>query len=170
MERKRITRLILGILLILVGLWFLLAQWIPALVIWDQFTFSWPWFVIGAGILLFLICLLSGEADMAVPATIVTGVGALLLWQNETGRWDTWAYAWTLIPGFVAIGIILAGLFKGEFRQGFQDGFPLLIISLVLFVIFSFAFDRSSGYSAIAGAILLILVGLGLIIRPLLRR
>ncbi len=169
MERRKRTRVFLGIILILVGTWFLAAQWFPALKIWESFEFSWPWYVIGSAILLLLLGLLTGEPDMLVPATIVGGVGVLLYWQNETGNWASWAYAWTLIPGFVGIGLILSGLLKGGKRSDLKDGFNLILLSMFLFVIFAAIFGQMEWVSVV-GAVLLILVGLSLLLRPLFRR
>ena len=102
--------------MILIGAWFLARQVLPDLPFWDLIDFSWHFYIIGTGILLFLVGLLTGAPSMSVPAALVSGIGALLYWQDMTNNWESWAYAWTLIPGFVGIGIILQGLL-GE-RQG----------------------------------------------------
>jgi hypothetical protein len=116
-----------------VGGWFLAVQLVPGLGEWIQVEVSWPLIVIGVGVLLLLFGLLAGAPDMAVPATIVAGIGGLLYWMNNTGNWASWAYAWTLIPGFVGIGVILAGLFGGRMRSALREGGGLLVISLVMF-------------------------------------
>jgi hypothetical protein len=124
-------------------------------------------FVIGAGILLFIFGLLVNAPDMAVPACIVGGIGCLLYWQNSTGNWASWAYAWALIPGFVGVGVILAGLFKGELRQALRDGGTLIIISLILFAIFG-SFLGGLNILGDYWPLLLILLGAWLLIRGLL--
>ena len=48
---------------------------------------------------------------MMVPASIVTGIGGLLYWQNATGRWESWSYAWALIVASVGVSI---GFVKSE--------------------------------------------------------
>jgi protein-S-isoprenylcysteine O-methyltransferase Ste14 len=103
--------------LILVGGVFLAAQIAPGLFTWFQPELNWPLFVVGAGFVLLVIGLLANEPGMAVPACIVGGVGGLLYWQNLTKRWETWSYAWALIPGFVGVGVTI-------------------LVSLVLFVVF----------------------------------
>lgn len=74
---------------------------------------------------------------MAVPACIVGGIGGLLLWQNATGEWQSWAYAWTLIPGFVGVGTLLSGLLGGTLRRDFGAGAWRVLISLISFGIFA---------------------------------
>jgi hypothetical protein len=159
----------LGLLLVLAGAVFLAQQFYPDLQVWDYFTFSWPVYVIGAGVLLLLLGLLVGAPGMAVPATIVAGIGGVLYWQETTGNWDSWAYTWTLIPGFVGLGIILEALLEGKPRGGLRAGGSLMVISAILFVIFA----SFMGGPALLGTywpVLLILIGLWFIIRSLLRR
>jgi hypothetical protein len=97
---------------------------------------DWPLIVIGVGAFLFLFGLLVGAPGMAVPASIVAGIGGILMWQNATGEWESWAYAWTLIPGFVGVGIALEGLFGGRARKAISDGAWMILISLTLFLVF----------------------------------
>ena len=169
MSRRQRTNTILGLLLVLAGALFLAQQFYPDLKVWDYFTFSWPVYVIGAGVLLLLLGLLVGAPGMAVPATIVAGIGGVLYWQETTGNWDSWAYTWTLIPGFVGLGIILEALLEGKPRGGLRAGGSLMVISAILFVIFA----SFMGGPALLGTywpVLLILIGLWFIIRSLLRR
>ena len=54
-------------------------------------------------------------AALAVPGSIVTMVGMILFYQNVTGHWASWAYAWLLIfPTAVGLGIAIAGLWSDE--------------------------------------------------------
>jgi hypothetical protein len=112
--------------------------------------------------------LLVNEPGMAVPACIVAGIGGILYYQNETGDWASWAYAWALIPGFVGVGTILAGLFGGEFRKSLRDGGTLILISVILFAIFSSLLGGKS-YLGVYWPVLIILLGLWLLIRPLFK-
>lgn len=169
MDRKTRTRLFNGIILVLVGVWFLLVQWFPDLKILPPLDFTWPWFVIGAGILLMVFGLLVGEPDMLVPACVVGGIGGLLYWQNETGNWASWAYVWTLIPGFVGVGVLLSGLLKGGKRSELKDGFNLILISMVLFAVFAGIFGKME-WAALVGAVALILGGLTLILRSMRKK
>jgi hypothetical protein len=169
MSRRQRSNTILGLLLILAGAAFLARQFYPSLLIWRYFAFSWPWYVIGAGALLLLLGLLAGAPGMAVPAAIVAGIGGLLYWQNATGNWDSWAYTWTLIPGFVGLGIILEALLEGKLRSGLRAGGSLVVMSAILFVVFA-SFLGGPVLLGTYWPVLLILVGLWFIIRGLLRR
>jgi hypothetical protein len=168
MERQRRTTIGFGILLVLLGAWFLAAQLLPDLNFWINATFSWPLFVIGAGVLLLVIGLLVGAPGMAVPAAIVGGIGGLLYWQNTTGNWESWAYVWALIPGFVGIGILIAGLLGENPRQSFREGSRLLIISLIMFAIFA-SFLGGWNLFGPYWPVLIILLGFWLLIQPLFR-
>ncbi len=52
-----------------------------------------------------------------------------------TGDWDSWAYAWSLIPGFVGIGLLFFSI-QSKDKGTLKAGFILLYISAVLFFIF----------------------------------
>lgn len=125
-----------GLVLILVGAAFLLAQVAPQYFEWLDMENAWPLLIVAVGVVLLLIGLLAGTPGMAIPACIVGGIGGLLYWQNATGNWETWAYAWTLIPGFVGVGIILNGLLSGQVSQGLREGGRTIIVSAFLFAIF----------------------------------
>jgi hypothetical protein len=168
MDSQRRTNLLGGIVLILVGGILLAAQLFPGLGLTINITFSWPLILVGVGIFLFLLGLLVNAPDMAVPACIVAGIGGILYWQTMTGDWASWAYAWTLIPGFVGVGTILAGLFGGNFRRSLRDGGTLILISVVLFAIFSSLLGGKS-YLGVYWPVLIILLGLWLLIRPLFK-
>jgi hypothetical protein len=169
MNKRRRTGLIGGTLLILLGVWFLLVQYVPEFEGLLNIEFSWPLFVIGAGVVLLILGLLTGEPGMAVPACIVGGIGVLLYYQNQTGDWASWAYAWTLIPGFAGVGAILAGLLGDKPKQSVRDGVNLIIISAVMFVIFS-SFLGGQNLLGPYWPVLLILLGVWFLIQPLFRR
>jgi peptidoglycan/LPS O-acetylase OafA/YrhL len=168
MDRQHRSSLVGGLLLIILGGIFLAFQLVPGLRVWADFYFAWPLFIIGAGALLLLIGLAVGAPGMAVPAAIVGGIGALLYWQNATNNWESWAYAWALIPGFVGVGIIVAGLLGDNNRRSVGDGLRLVIISLVLFFVFA---SFLGGWNLLGPywPVLIILLGLWVLVRPMLR-
>jgi hypothetical protein len=99
-----------GVLLILLGACLLLVQVNPDWRGLLGLEWSWPLIVVAVGIGLFLMGLITGAPAMAIPACIVAGIGGILYWQNITGNWLSWTYAWALIPGFVGIGMIVAAI------------------------------------------------------------
>ena len=164
MNRNRRLSLTGGMILILLGAWFLAVQIVPGLQDW----FSWPWIIIGVGGLMLLGGLLGGVPDMAIPACIIGGIGGILYWQNATGNWESWAYIWSLIPGFVGVGIILAGIFSGKTGKSLREGGNLILTSLIMFVIFG-AFWGGPNLLGDYWPVLLILLGLWMLIRPFFR-
>jgi hypothetical protein len=146
MERQNRSRIALGIFLVLIGLWFLLGRIFPELQIWTA-LFTWPMILVGVGAFLLILGLLVGSPGMAVPAAVVAGIGGILYYQNSTGDWSSWAFAWALIPGFVGIGTLLAGLLGDHPRQSFRSGLNLIVISAILFFIFYAMAGRAGGLS-----------------------
>jgi hypothetical protein len=168
MNRTNRSRIGIGLVLVLIGAWLLAAQFVPALQAWTLNEVTWPLAVIGVGVLLAVVGLVTWAPGLMVPACIVGGIGGLLYWQNTTGNWESWAYAWTLIPGFVGVGVFLSELLTGKVRQAMNGGGVLIIISLVMFLIFS----SFLGGPSILGAywpVLLILLGLIILAQVLFR-
>lgn len=148
-----------GLSLLLLGVAMLVVRLIPDLDRWVQNNFAWPVFIIGAGALFLVFGLLTNVPGLAVPAAVVGGVGGLLYWQETTGNWESWAYAWALIPGFVGVGTMLMGLLEGRPAERLLAGAWLLGISLVLFVIFG-SFLGGGDLLGPYWPVLLILLGL----------
>lgn len=169
MHRQRRTNIALGIVLILVGAWFLARLFFPGLREWYDMTFSWPMTVIGVGAFLFLLGLLLGTPGMAVPAAIVGGIGGILYYQNATDDWQSWSYMWALIPGFVGVGSILAGVLGENPRHNIRSGFSAIIVSAVLFLVFASLFGEID-FLGPYWPVLLILLGLWVLVRNLLRK
>lgn len=169
MSKGNRTQLILGILLVLVGVWFVAVRQVPALKAWINVQFEWPFYVIGAGAVILIIGLATGEPRMAIPASIVAGVGGILYYQNLNNDWESWSFLWTLIPGFVGVGNILAGLLGDDTRRSLRRGINLLVISAALFLIFAAFFKRLNFLGDYGPAALLIFLGLYVIGRGLIR-
>ncbi len=162
MNRNGRTQLALGVILILIGGWFLLDKSVPAFhVIFEKYT-QWPMnmFLIGAGILIVGIVL--GQPGLAVPAAIVAGLGGLFYYFEEIGSYSDW-YMWFLVLGFVGIGSILAGLLGDNTAHNIKRGLNAMVVSAVLFLVFSSIFGGWDLLGNYAPAILLILLGLWVI-------
>ncbi len=125
-----------GLILILVGGVFLLLQIFPGLAGQFNPALYWPLIIVAVGVF-FLLAAVLGAPPLAVPGAIIAGIGVLLYYQNLSGDWASWSYAWSLIPGFVGLGLILMGLLDRENREVIRSGLLLVIISLVLFAVFA---------------------------------
>src|SRR5690606_26079102 len=83
----------LGIALIVLGGLFLLWQ------VSGRGTFPWPLFVILPGLVLLGAAFFGRRelASLAVPGSIVTTIGVIILILETADRHDAWAYCWALI-------------------------------------------------------------------------
>jgi hypothetical protein len=98
--------------LIGLGLFFLASQ----IFNFSVFGLLWPFFVIlpGAAFLYFALTGGKNTVGLAVPGTVITGTGLILLFQSITGHWASWAYAWTLYPLFVGLALTYMGGRTGD--------------------------------------------------------
>lgn len=74
---------------------------------------GWTLFIIGPGLALLATSLFlrdSAALMTLIVGAVLTTVGGLLLFQDQTDRYDTWAYAWALIPGAVGAALAVHGL------------------------------------------------------------
>jgi len=168
MSRQNRTQLALGILLVLLGAWFIAVRQVPILKPFSNLNWDWPFYVIGSGVILLLIGLVTDAPRMAIPAAIVAGIGGILYYQNMSHDWESWNFMWTLIFGFIGVGNILAGLFGDDTRHNIGRGLNLIVISAVLFLIFAAIFNRINILGNYGVAVLLILLGLYVIGRGLI--
>ncbi len=167
--RQNRSTLFIGVLLILIGAWLVVSRQVPEVRHWLDTNFAWPMWTIGAGLLILLIGLITGTPGMSVPAAIVTGVGGILYYQNATNNFASWSYMWTLIPGFVGVGLILAGLLGEYTRHNISRGLNLIVISAVMFLVFGAIFGGLGILGPNGPAILLIALGVYVLLRGLLR-
>ena len=155
-----------GVILILVGLFFLAFQFLPeSMTQFLDIGRQWPLIIVAVGGI-FLLSAFLFQPPMAIPGSIMTGIGLMLYYQNLTGHWESWAYSWALIPGFVGFGIWLMHTLEGQFREGVRHGARLLLISLGMFVFFGVMF---SGFRGLLWPVGLIVLGVVLLGRNLLR-
>jgi hypothetical protein len=168
--RQNRSTLFIGVLLILIGAWLVVSRQVPAVQEWLSANFAWPMYTIGAGVLIFIIGLLTGAPGMSVPAAIVAGIGGILYYQYlNDNDYSSWSYMWTLIPGFVGVGVILAGLLGEHTRHNLARGLNLLVVSAIMFLIFGALFGGLGILGPNGPAFLLIALGLYILIRGLLR-
>ena len=166
MNQRQRSGLAFGLVLILIGVWLLLGELVPGLREWLALSQAWPLLIVAFGVFLLIIGLLTRTPGMAVPVCLFWGIGGLIYYQNLTGSWDSWAYAWTLIPGFVGVGLLLTGLLENR-RSALTGAIWLIVISLVLFIVFA-SFLGGPNLLGAYWPVLLIALGAILLIRSLI--
>ena len=72
-----------GLILILLGAWFLAIQFVPQLAAWAEG--SWALSIIGIGAIFLFVSILNNIPGLSIPAFIIGGIGGLLYYQNATG-------------------------------------------------------------------------------------
>ncbi len=92
--------------------------------------------MIATGLAILLIGLLvANEQGMVIGGTIVTTVGLVLFYQDQTGRWESWAYAWALVgPAASGLGLALWGVRSGSVSD-LRNGTWGLLGGLALFAV-----------------------------------
>ena len=165
---KNRSNLVLGILLIAIGGWLVATRQIPSLQNFTENMTGATW-TIAAGALILVIGLLTGAPGMAVPASIVAGIGGILFYQDRVGDYASWSYMWTLIPGFVGVGTILAGLLGENTSRNLGSGLRMIGFSAVLFLIFGTFFGDLDFLGEYGVAIILILLGLFILARGFMK-
>jgi hypothetical protein len=163
----------LGGLLVLLGIVVVLGQALDL----ELGRVDWPWFVVVAGLAVLGLGLAApgrlGEV-LAMVGGWITVDGLVLAVQEATGRFETWAYAWTLALVGVGGGRWLVGVVRGR-RDLVASGGWLIAAGLVAFMVLGVFFEvvvgiggRGRAGSPYAVAAVLILAGLVLLGRRLL--
>ncbi len=159
-----------GVVLVGLGVLFLVQQSLGV----DIGRFAWPLFILLPGFAL-LIGFAVGPrsaAGLAIPGCVVTMIGLILAIQNTFGLWQTWAYAWTLIPAAVGLGLRLQSERLDQPRAmhvGTRMFEASLLAFVVLFVFFELILNLSNFTSGVlrtmVGPAVLILAGIYLLVR-----
>jgi len=161
-NRSNAGALIAGTILIVFGLLSLVPRFFDVI----DWGFLWPVAIIAAGALFFLAMVAGGKqaSAFAIPGSIISGIGLILLYQNITGRWESMSYFWTLIIMFVGVGIYLMGWYGGDENQK-RSGFRVMKVGFILFIIFGLFFSiLFSSYNSLILPVLLIALGAYLVL------
>jgi hypothetical protein len=160
---------IFGVLLVLLGLFFLASEQFGA----DLSRYGWPVFVIAPGLFLLVLGLAiphEGGLGAAIPGGIVTTVGLVLAFQYATDAYGSWAYMWALVaPGSVGVTLTLFGLLHRR-RDLLDAGLRTAATGLGLFIGFGLLFENIIGIddlhpnNVLRDAFPLMAVGLGVVI------
>lgn len=134
----------LGAVLIIIGLLLFVGQ----LTGFSIGQLGWPLIVVGVGIVLLAVGLfVNNEEGLVVAGTITTTVGLVLLYQDQTGHWASWAYAWALVgPAASGLGLVIWGLRNGS-ASDIRTGTWALLTGLAIFVVGYLFFEGVIGIS-----------------------
>jgi hypothetical protein len=143
----------------------------------DLSSYGWPLYVIIPGLTLLIVGFVSLGTGALIPGGIITMTGLVLAYQNATGDWASWSYAWALvIPGGVGAGLLLQGLRTRDqhlLKQSRSLMFWSLMIFLIGFVLFESVLNVSGiDYGVVGKAALpalLIIIGVTLLARSFQR-
>jgi len=171
--RGKSPAFVIGAVLIIMGLLLFAGQ----LFGWSLTGLLWPlWIIVpGAAVLLFGM---TGKGDsgeaLCIVGSIITTVGLVLVAQNLTGLWASWAYAWALVgPTASGVGVWLNGVLKDK-PDKVKEGGELIRVGLTLFVVAFVFFELVLGISGfglgrMALPVALIALGLFFLTRTLWR-
>lgn len=150
-----------GVILVGLGLLFLAQQSLGV----EIGRLAWPLFVILPGLAMLVAYALAprSAAGLAIPGCVVTTIGLILAIQNTFNLWQTWAYAWALIPAAVGLGLRLQSEQLGQPRAA-QVGTRMFEISLLVFVVFAVFFEFILDLSHLANGVLKSTIGPALLI------
>ena len=151
-----------GIILILVGAVIMINQLMGGFGI----QISWPLILVGMGLLFILFGAIFGIGGLAVPGSIIAGLGLIFYYQDFTGDYTSWSYMWALIPGFVGVGVLISGLINPGTGKG---GWSLIAISAILFTVFAAFFGALNDQWILYLSIVIIIIGLIALIRALIK-
>lgn len=138
-ELRKRGNMVIGLILISLGGLFLLSQ---------IFSFSWvglvwPFFIILPGALFFLGMVMGGKpaGPLAIPGSIISMTGLILLFQSVIGNFESWAYAWALVfPTAVGIGLIVSGAWSSD-QPLVQKGIRWTSIGVIMFLVMGAFFE-----------------------------
>ena len=150
-----------GIVLVVLGGLLLLGQGL------DMGEFAWPLFIIVPGLVLVGGAIWEAKrfSVLAIPGSIVSAVGLILLVQNATGRFESWAYAWALLLVAIGIGQVIQGTPTNK-EAAMKSGLGTVRVGLILFAVFAVFFEFfifGEGLNTVLGRYILplLLVGAG---------
>lgn len=123
----------IGLVLVVIGAIVLLGRFVAI-------DFAWPLFILLPGLLLLGLATLGKMPALMIPGSIITTVGLILFVQSATDYFQSWAYAWALIPTAVGLGLWWQGDQAGDSKQR-AEGRRTAGIGLSLFVAFAVFFE-----------------------------
>jgi len=138
-KQRNAGALVGGALLLALGIISLLGQVFHRFNFWSAF---WPLIILAFGAMFYVGMFAGGKSlsGLAVPATIISTIGLILFYQNWSGHWESWSYAWTLILFSVGLSIYIMGRY-GEDEDQRRSGQTVMRVGAIMFVLFGGFFE-----------------------------
>ena len=98
---------------------------------------GWTLFILVPGLALLGFGLLTtrpAAEGLTIGGAVVTALAVMMLVMDRTEAWESWAYAWALIPAAAGAGLMLHGLRRSD-RVAIDKGLRLAAASLVMMLI-----------------------------------
>ena len=142
-SQERRTPLVVGLVLVTIGA----IAWAMTVADMDPSQWlggsGWTLFIFIPGLVLLVGGLLARDEPalgLTIAGSIVMTVAAMLFAMDQTGHYEAWAYAWTLIPGAAGLGVVVHAVRTGD-RARLRIGTRLLAISLGMLIIGAWFFE-----------------------------
>jgi len=160
--------LIAGSILIFFGLLALLGQVFRGFQFWN---YLWPVILIAFGGVFFVGMFAGGKsvAGLAIPGSIFSLLGLMMLFQSLSNHWESWAYGWTVILIAVGLGVFIMGHYTDDEHRR-RAGLKVMKVGAILFIIFGgffeliFSLARPYGIQQFIFPALLVLLGAYLVV------
>ena len=158
----------LGVVLVVLGLLFLVLNFLPG---WSIGK-AWPVIFFFLAALFFVPPFLFPSqrqwiGSLFIPGAILISLGVLFFYNTLTGDWKSWAYGWLLIIAGIGLGLLLAGWYGKWGRAVTLTGIWMIVVNLGLFALFGAIFGGP--VLKAAAPVLLTLAGVLLLVRAFRR-
>jgi hypothetical protein len=109
---------------------------------------DWPIVPIVVGIGIIAVAIVAGgdaAVGFAALGGMVTMAGLVIAFQEATGLWASWPYAWALVvPGGVGVGLVAFGFVTGR-PQHVRGGLGALVAGIAIFLVLFLFFEGTIG-------------------------
>lgn len=135
----------IGIVFVVVGIAALALRQMGVDVVGYVRDAGWQFFIIVPGLVLLAMSIVPAPpkgVGYAIAGSIVTTVGLLLLYQERADHFESWAYAWALIPTAAGLAMLAYG-FLARTTELIVSGLRTAAIGAGLFVVGAWFFETT---------------------------
>lgn len=136
---------VIGLVFVLVGLAALVLRQAGVDVVSYVRDAGWQFFIIIPGLALLAASIVPDPpkgVGFAIGGAIVTTVGLLLMYQERADHFESWAYAWALLPTAAGLAMLVYG-FLARTGELMVSGLRTAAVSAGLFVVGAWFFETT---------------------------